>query len=178
MLVDENKFSVECFKVFHRIECWGFIIREKKKPRRIDKERITHYDIPAVFYERLKEGEDYVMRTGEVIKNEEVTISASLPRSYAFCADTIYNECLAEKLKDVTLLYHETTYLKELEGRAAARFHSTTTQAANIALRANAKKLLIGHFSSKYETLDEFLNETMEIFPETQLAIEGSTYLI
>lgn len=178
VLVDENKFSVECFKVFHRIECWGFIIREKKKPRRIDKERITHYDIPAVFYERLKEGEDYATRTGEVIKNEDVTIPATPPRSYAFCGDTIYNECLAEKLKDVSLLYHETTYLKELETRAAARFHSTTTQAANIALRANAKRLLIGHFSSKYETLDEFLNEAMEIFPETQLAVEGSTYLL
>jgi len=178
VLVDENKFQVESFKVFHRIECWGFIIREKKKPRRIDKERIIHYDIPAVFYERLKEGEDYVTRTGDIIKNEDITIAATPPRSYAFCGDTIYNECLAEKLKDVSLLYHETTYLKDLESRAAARFHSTTTQAANIALRANAKRLLIGHFSSKYETLDEFLNEAMEIFPETQLAIEGSTYLL
>ena len=76
------------------------------------------------------------------------------------------------------MVYHETTYLKDLESRAASRFHSTTTQAANIALRANAKKLLIGHFSSKYETLDEFLIETIEVFPETQLAIEGVTYFV
>ena len=178
VLIDENKYTVECFKVFHRIECWGFIIREKKKPRKIDKDKILQYDIPAIFYEKLKEGEDYIKRSGEIIKNEDVTIAASPARSYAFCADTIYNESITEKLKDVTLLYHETTYLKNLESRAASRFHSTTTQAANIALRANAKKLLIGHFSSKYETLDEFLTETMEIFPETQLAIEGVTYFV
>ncbi len=178
VIVDENKFSVECFKVYHRIECWGFIIREKKKPRRIDKDKIVHYDIPPLFYEKLKEGEDYITESGEVIKNETVTIPATPPRSYAFCGDTIYNKNIVNKLNDVTMVYHETTYLKDLEERAAIRFHSTTTQAANIALLAKAKKLLIGHFSSKYELLDDFLIETMEVFPDTQLAIEGATYLL
>ncbi len=178
VIVDENKFSVECFKVYHRIECWGFIIREKKKPRRIDKDKIIHYDIPPLYYEKLKEGEDYITESGEVIKNETVTIPATPPRSYAFCGDTIYNENIVNKLNEATMLYHETTYLKDLEERAASRFHSTTTQAANIALLAKAKKLLIGHFSSKYELLDDFLDETMEVFPDTQLAIEGATYLL
>jgi ribonuclease Z len=178
VIVDENKFSVECFKVYHRIECWGFIIREKKKPRRIDKDKIIHYDIPPLYYEKLKEGEDYITESGEVIKNETVTIPATPPRSYAFCGDTIYNENIVNKLSEATMLYHETTYLKDLEERAASRFHSTTTQAANIALLAKAKKLLIGHFSSKYELLDDFLDETMEVFPDTQLAIEGATYLL
>ncbi|HXL54634.1 MAG TPA: ribonuclease Z [Chitinophagaceae bacterium] len=178
VIVDENKFSVECFKVYHRIECWGFIIREKKKPRRIHKDKIIHYDIPPLYYEKLKEGEDYITESGEVIKNETVTIPATLPRSYAFCGDTIYNENIVNKLSEATMLYHETTYLKDLEERAASRFHSTTTQAANIALLAKAKKLLIGHFSSKYELLDDFLDETMEVFPDTQLAIEGATYLL
>jgi ribonuclease Z len=178
VLLDENKFVVECFKVFHRIECWGFIIREKKKPRKIDKERILQYDIPAVFYERLKSGEDYATKSGKVIKNDEVTVAASPPKSYAYCADTLYNECLAEKLKNITVLYHETTYLKELETRAISRFHSTTVQAADSAQRANAGRLLIGHFSSKYETLDEFLNETQAIFPRTELALEGVTYYV
>jgi ribonuclease Z len=178
VIVDDVKFSVECFKVYHRIECWGFIIREKKKPRKIDKEKIIHYDIPTIVYEKLKAGEDYTAETGEVVKSEDVTIPAPLPRSYAYCADTIYNEGIAEKLKDVTLLYHETTYLKDLEERAKSRFHSTTIQAAKIALLANAKNLLIGHFSSKYETLDEFLLEASELFPSTQLALEGCTYLL
>ncbi len=178
VIINEDKFCVECFRVYHRIECWGFVIREKKKPRKIDIDRIVHYNIPPVDYEKLKQGEDYITESGEVIKNETVTIPASPAKSYAFCADTIYNENIVNKLRDITLLYHETTYLKNLEERAAVRFHSTTTQAANIASLAKAKKLLIGHFSSKYELLDNFLLETMEVFPDTQLAIEGATYLL
>ena len=177
-IIDDDKFSVECFRVYHRIECWGFIIREKKKPRKIDIDRIVHYNIPAVDYEKLKQGEDYITENGEVIKNETVTVPALPPKSYAFCGDTIYNEKIVHKLSNVTMIYHETTYLKNLEERAASRFHSTTTQAANIALLANVKKLLIGHFSSKYELLDDFLLESMEVFPDTQLAIEGATYIL
>jgi ribonuclease Z len=178
LIVDNDKFSVECFNVYHRIQCWAFIIREKRKPRRIDKERIGSYNIPPSFFEKLKTGEDYLSEDGGVIKNEDVTIANSPSRSYAFCADTKYEESIANHLQNVTVLYHETTYLKDLEERAASRFHSTTTQAARIALLANVKKLLIGHFSSKYETLEEFLTETTAIFPNTQLALEGVTYFV
>ncbi|HRI20643.1 MAG TPA: ribonuclease Z [Panacibacter sp.] len=178
LIVDEDKFSVECFKVYHRIDCWGFIIREKKKPRKIDKATILNYEIPATFYEKLKDGEDYATLNGELIKNETVTIPNTPNRSYGFCADTIYDESICTHLKNINLLYHETTYLKDLEDRAASRFHSTTVQAGNIALLANAKGLLIGHFSSKYEKLDDFLTETSEVFPDTLLAIEGVTYII
>ena len=96
----------------------------------------------------------------------------------AFCADTIYDERLAEKIKAVDLLYHETTYLKDLHERAATRFHSTTIQAGAIAKKAGVKKLLIGHFSSKYESLDAFLAETTEVFENTELALEGVCYKI
>lgn len=178
VLIDHPKFSVSCFATRHRIPCWGFIIREKKKPRKIDKDKITAYQIPAAYYERLKEGLDYETRSGEIIKNEWVTRPGIPPKSYAFCADTIYDESIADKTKDVSLLYHETTYLKDLEEMAAARYHSTTLQAAAIAQKANASKLLIGHFSSKYETLETFLEETIQAFPNTQLAIEGVTYYV
>lgn len=177
-IVDDAKFSVECFKVFHRIECWGFVIREKKPLRKIDKEKTSPYKIPAAYYERIKMGEDFITSTGERILNDALTIPNSPPRSYAFCADTMYHEMIAERAKEVTLLYHETTYLHELEVRAFSRFHSTTVQAAQIAIKANAKRLLIGHFSSKYEQLDHFLEETSEVFPFTELAIEGVTYRI
>ena len=178
VIAEDEKFSVEAFKVFHRIDCWGFVIREKKKPRKIDVERISGKNIPAIFYDRLKNGEDYVTKTGEIISNESVTIANTPSRSYAFSGDTIYNEAICKNVKDVTLLYHEATFLKDQEERAASRFHSTTIQAAKIAQTANAKRLLIGHFSSKYETLDAFLTETSEVFPQTQLAIEGVTYII
>lgn len=178
MLVDDRKFSVECFSTRHRIACWGFIMREKKKPRKINKAVINQYDIPAAFYDRLKEGEDYTTKEGTVIRNDAVTIPSARPRSYAFAADTVYEESIAQKVQGVTMLYHEATYLKDQEERAAARFHSTTIQAASIAKQAGVEKLLLGHFSSKYEVLDPFLEEASAVFPNTQLAIEGTTYTV
>jgi ribonuclease Z len=178
LLVDDKKFTVECFATKHRIECWGFIIREKKKPRKISKDEVVKTDIPAAFYERLKEGADYTTKDGIVIKNESVTTTATPPKSYAFAADTSYCEDVAEKVKGVTMLYHEATYLKDQEQRATDRFHSTTIQAATIAKMAGVEKLLLGHFSSKYEQLDAFLTEAQEIFAGTQLAIEGATYTV
>jgi len=178
MIADGNKMTVECFAVKHRIPCWGFIFREKKNPRKLNPERAKIYEIPAAFYERLQQGEDYVTKKGTIVPNEEVTTEAPKPKSYAYCADTIYDESIAEKVTGVDLLYHETTYLKDLHERAAARFHSTTIQAAAIAEKADVKKLLIGHFSSKYEELDEFLQETTEVFKQTELAIQGCCYII
>jgi ribonuclease Z len=178
LIVDGNKMTVECFTVKHRINCWGFLFREKKKPRKLNAERAKIYEIPAAFYENLQLGEDYVTKKGTIVPNEEVTTAGAKPKSYAYCADTIYDESLAEKVKDVDLLYHETTYLKDLHERAAARFHSTTVQAGAIAKKAGAKKLLIGHFSSKYETLDAFLEETKEVFDNTELALQGCCYVI
>ena len=178
VIVDDKKIMVECFKVLHRIECWGFLFREKKNPRKVNAERAVIYEIPAAFYDKLQQGQDYVNKKGTIVPNEEVTIAASKPKSYAYCADTIYDETLAIKIKEVDLLYHETTYLKHLHERAALRFHSTTHQAASIAKLGNVKRLLIGHFSSKYETLEEFLPEACEVFENTELALEGTCYKI
>ncbi|MDQ6814683.1 MAG: ribonuclease Z [Bacteroidota bacterium] len=178
VLIDEPRFSVETFHVYHRIQCWGFVFREKKKPRKINKDTIGSFRLTAGQFEQLKMSEDVITNTGEVVANEAVTIANTPAKSYAYCADTVYNPLVAEKVKGVTLLYHETTYLKDLEERALQRFHSTTHQAADIAIRANASNLLIGHFSSKYEELDDFLLEARNIFPATNLAIEGVTYRI
>ncbi len=177
-ILDNPKFSVEAFPTQHRIPCFGYIIREKRNPRRIHKEKVVAYNIPAAFYDQLKQGADYVTKDGTVIQNELVTLPNLAPRSYAFCADTIYDEQIAETVRGVNLLYHETTYLADQAERAASRFHTTTAQAAAIASKAGAEKLLIGHFSSKYETLDAFLAETKQFFPQTQLATEGTTFLI
>jgi ribonuclease Z len=178
LILDGNKMTVECFKVQHRIDCWGFLFRQKKNPRKLDAERAKIYEIPSAFYEKLQRGEDYITKKGTIVPNEEVTTAATKPKSYAYCADTIYDESLAEKVKGVDLLYHETTYLKDLQERAAARYHSTTVQAASVAKKAEVKKLLIGHFSSKYENLDDFLTETSDIFKNTDLAIQGMCYII
>ncbi len=178
ILVDNSKFSVECFSTQHRVECYGFIIREKKVPRKIDRDKAVQFEIPTAYYENLKLGKDYQTKDGRIINNELVTTANSPAKSYAYCADTIYDETLADKAKEVDVMYHETTYLKDLHERAALRFHSTTVQAATIASKANAKRLLIGHFSSKYEQLNEFLAEAKEVFPNTDLAIEGVSFRI
>lgn len=175
---DGKKISVDCFKVNHRIACWGFIFREKKKLRSIDPERVRSYEIPASYYGALQNGADYSNKKGTIIPNEELTTAAAPARSYAYCADTAYDESIVAKVKNVDLLYHETTYLKDLHLRALERFHSTTEQAGNIAAMADVKKLLIGHFSSKYESLDEFLTETVAVFPNTELALQGTCYKI
>jgi ribonuclease Z len=177
-LVDEEKFRVKCFRTNHRIECYGFSFHEKKKPRKLNPEKAREYGIPTAFYERLKNGEDYTTKDGELVKNEWVTGPGTDPRTYAYCADTKYDETIIPHIANADLIYHETTYLDALKERAAARFHSTTREAALIAKKAGVKKLLIGHFSSKYDTLEEFEAEAREVFLNTELAVEGVTYNI
>jgi ribonuclease Z len=177
ILFEDKKFSVECFKVNHRIECWGFLFREKKNLRKIILEQLKKYNVPNPFYEILLRGEDYVNEKNELIKNETLTTAVEPPKSYAYCADTAFYEPIAEKIKGVDLVYHESTYLSDLEKKAADRFHSTSKQAATIAKKAGANKLLLGHFSSMYDTLEKFKEEACEIFSNTEIAEEGTCYL-
>ena len=175
-LVHTDKFRVSCFSVKHRIPCWGFKFEQVKSPRRINPEKAKSHQVPASFFDRLKSGEDYLAPDGTIVGNALVTEPAPKAKSYAFCAATIYDEELIEKVTAVDLLYHEPPYLKELGDRAAARFHATTFQAAMIAKKARVNRLLIGHFSSKYDKLEIFEQEAREIFPNTDLALEGATY--
>ncbi|HEX5023735.1 MAG TPA: ribonuclease Z [Agriterribacter sp.] len=178
ILVDEKKITVSCFAVNHRVTCWGFLFKEKHKPLKLIPEKLQQYAIPSSFYQRLKMGEDYISKEGKHIKNEWVTQPVDAQQSYAYCADTAYNETIAEKCKAASLLYHEATYLDDQKEKAASRTHSTAREAATIATKAGVDKLLIGHFSSRYETLDEFLTEAQSVFLNTDLAIEGATYII
>ncbi|HMJ45740.1 MAG TPA: ribonuclease Z, partial [Ferruginibacter sp.] len=178
IIANDKKITVESFRVNHRIDCWGFLFRERKNPRSIVAEKVKAFDIPASFYEQLQKGHDFIHKKGFIVPNGEVTIPATAARSYAYCADTLYDESIVPKISGTDLLYHETTYLKDLHERAMARFHCTTVQAGEIAKLACVKRLLIGHFSSKYESLDEFLIETKEVFENTELAIEGVCYKI
>lgn len=177
IILDEKKIRVSCFSVTHRIECWGFLFTEKKNSKKILPEEVKKYNIPTSFYESLHQGLDYVSDT-QTILNSLLTIPSTPPKSYAYCADTLFDEALPEKILNVDLIYHETTYLHALQKRAAARFHSTSKEAATIAKNCGAKRLLIGHFSSMYESLSEFIVEATEIFKDTELALEGMCYLI
>lgn len=175
-LVDNDKITIKCFRTNHRIECYGFSFTEKKLPRKLAAEKAKEMEIPSSFYQRLEKGEDYTRKDGTVINNELVTIAAEPGKRYAFCADTKYDESLLPHIAGFDMIYHETTYLDNLRERAEIRFHSTTKQAALMAKKAGVKKLLIGHFSSKYDTLEEFELEAREVFADTYLALEGVCY--
>ena len=178
VIVKQEKFTVSCFNVSHRIPCWGFRFNQVKPPRRILPALAMSAGVPTAFFDRLKQGEDYTSPTGDVIKNSSVTAAAVPPVSYAYSADTMFDERIIPHVAGASLLYHETTYLRDLNERALKRFHSTTDQAATIARHAGVGKLIIGHFSSKYEKLDEFEKEAREIFPNTELALEGVSYRV
>ena len=178
ILLENEKVTVKCFRTNHRIECYGFVFTERKNLRKIVPEKARAIGIPFTFYDKLKDGEDYTTTDGRLIRNEEVTVPATKPAVYAFCADTKYDESIIPHIQNADMIYHETTYLDNLREKADARFHSTTRQAALIAQKAGVKKLLIGHFSSKYDTLEEFEKEAREVFLNTELAMEGVAYQV
>lgn len=177
-LLQLDDVDVRCFRTDHRIECYGFVFSEVRNPRRLDIEKVKAQNIPVSFYSSLQSGKDFVDQAGNLIKNEALTIAAPNPKVYAFCADTRYDEGILPHIKNADMIYHETTYHDALAEMATARFHATTRQAGKIAKLAGVKKLLIGHFSSKYDTLEEFETETREVFPNTDLALEGVSYLL
>ena len=178
VIKEGNKVIVECFRVQHRIECWGFLFSEKKNLRKIEPAKVKEYNIPSSFYENLHRGEDYITEKSQLIKNDLLTSAVSPPKTYAYCADSVYDEQLINKVKGVSMLYHEATYLYSLQEKASSRFHSTSIDAATIAKKAGAKRLLIGHFSSMYENLDAFKTEACSVFENTDLAVEGCSYII
>ena len=178
LLTENEQYAVSCFPVNHRIPCHGFLIEQKTRGRKLLIDKCREHEIPAYFYDRLKLGEDYETKDGNIIKNEWVTIEGPSPKKYAYCADTIYTESFLPYIQGVDTIYHECTYLEDDVAKAEARFHSTAKQAAQIAKLANAKQLLLGHYSSKYRDLDAFRAEASEIFPNVQATIEGTEYEI
>jgi ribonuclease Z len=178
VLVNNERIKISCFRTAHRIECYGFLFEEKEGKRKLQIEKVRKLNIPVSFYSSLQSGLDYITPRGQLIPNQDVTLPASRGRKYAFCADTRYDESLIPYIYGADMIYHETTYLDNMRDRAFERFHATTKQAAELARKAMVQKLLIGHFSSKYSTLDAFAAEAREVFPNTELAIEGQTYEI
>jgi ribonuclease Z len=170
---------VETIVLKHRIECLGFIFKEKPRERKINKEKFHALDIPVELIPEIKKGMDVLdEKTGERILNKDITIDPLRPRAYAYCCDTAFNPEMAAQIKGVDLLYHDCTFDAAGEQRAADTYHSTTLQAAQMASLAAVNKLMIGHFSSKYDDLRPLLDEAKTVFENSILAIEGRTILI
>ena len=173
VILEDNNIKVSNLILDHSIKCCGFLFEEKKSKRKIIKHEVEKYNVPFDKMNSLKDGADWINPNGDIISNSVLTSSNSSPNRYAFCSDTRYNESLIEKINEVDLLYHETTFMKDLEDRAEKTGHSTTLQAATIAHKAKVKRLLIGHYSQRYKNLDDLLDETKEIFSNTYLSSAG-----
>ncbi|MBC7864725.1 MAG: ribonuclease Z [Bacteroidia bacterium] len=178
LIFEDEKVEVSSFPLDHRIDCTGFLFREKKLPRNIIKEKLLKKNISVAEIHKLKLGFDALDEDGNPVKNSELTTDPPTPRSYAYCSDTRYNERIIEFINGVDLLYHESTFLNDMQERAVKTRHSTAQEAATIAKKAAVKKLLLGHFSSRYEDETEFLKEAVPVFENTLLASEGVIFSV
>lgn len=173
VIYDDRSVSVETIPLRHRVPCCGFLFREKPTPNHIRRDMIDFYQIPIYLINRIKNGEDYVLEDGTVIPNTRLTTPSDPPRSYAYCSDTCYLPRICEQIKGCDLLFHEATFAAADAKRAKETFHTTAPQAAEIAKMAQVKKLVIGHYSARYEDESILLKEASEIFPQTILAQEN-----
>ena len=177
-IFEDDSLELYSFPLKHRIPCWGFKLIEKKQPRKMLKDVINKHNIPFDLINSIKLGQDFTTNNGELIPNKKLTISSHVPRSYAYCSDTKYFEKLSDYVRNVDILYHESTFHSLLSNRANSTFHSTSQDAANVALKGNVKKLLLGHFSSRYRDLDLLKHDAERIFKNVDIAIEGKTWKI
>lgn len=170
---EDRSVTVYSIPLQHRIPCCGYLFAEKATPNHIRREMIDFYQIPLYELNRIKNGADYQLPDGTLIPNERLTTPSEAPRKYAYCSDTIFNPEIIEQIKGVDLLFHEATFAESELARAKETFHTTASQAGKIALEAQVKQLIIGHFSARYEDESILLNEAQSIFPHTILAKEN-----
>ena len=176
VVYEDRSLTVETIPLQHRIDCCGYLFREKPILPHIRRDMIDFYKIPISQINNIKAGADWVTAEGEVIANSRLTTPAEPARSYAYCSDTRYIKTLYELVKGVSTLYHESTYSAEDAERARLYWHSTSQDAAKVARDASVGKLLLGHFSARYNNESQLLEEAKEIFPNSYLTREGATF--
>ncbi|MFT7030346.1 MAG: ribonuclease Z [Marinoscillum sp.] len=178
IVFEDDKMVVTTIPLNHRVPCSGYLFREKPKLRGINKQ-VVDIKLTPIQANKLRNGEDLLDDEGNLIyKNELATFHPKNPYSYAFCSDTKPIPELAERLKNIDLLYHEATFMDDMSERAASTYHSTAKQAASLAKAANVRQLLLGHFSTRYRDLRPLLKEAQSEFPESYLAEEGKNFVI
>lgn len=178
VIMEDDDLIVKSIVMNHRIPCTGFLFREKERPRKLIISKMQQHNIPFSQFTRIKNGEDYVDDFGNPVSNSELTIPAERPKTYAFCSDTIYDESIINEVEGADLLYHESTFMHSMLQRAQTTYHTTSLQAAQIAAKAAAKKLLLGHFSARYKDLGPLLAEARTVFQNTELALEGNKFIV
>ena len=170
---EDPSLCVRSLPLSHRIPTMGFLFEERCAARHLDKPAVDFYQVPRCCYPAILLGESYTAQDGSIIPNNRLTKPGRVPRRYAYCSDTEYFPNLIEQVRGVDLLYHEATFGEDLRARLATTAHSTAREAATIALKAEVKRLLIGHYSSRYTDVTPLLDEARSVFPNTTAAQEG-----
>lgn len=178
LIYENEKFKIFSVPLKHRVPTTGFVILEQNRDKKIIKEKIKLYNIPIHQFQRLKKGLDAEDENGNIIKNELLTENPPPPRKYVYFSDTAPLSQLSDVTMNANMLYHETTFLSEHKQLAEITQHSTTLDASYIAKKMNAQKLIIGHYSSRYENIQPLLAEAQTVFENTELAIEGKRFSI
>lgn len=175
-IFEDDKVEVYTVPLNHRVYTNGFLFKEKANERKLNAAAAEDAKIDIAYYRKLKQGFDVVNTEGDLIKNKTVTSDGKKPLSYAFCSDTMYHEPIIPIIKDVDILYHESTFLNKNEKLAKPTKHSTAAQAATIAQKANVKTLILGHYSTRYDNLTDFKTEANEVFGNVELAEDGKVF--
>lgn len=176
IVFEDEKVIVQTIPLKHRIYTNGFLFLEKIRERKLDLNAVQNYEIDKCYYQNIKNGKDITLEDGRVIENAKLTFDPVPPMSYAFCSDTAYDETIIPVINEVDVLYHEATFLDSEEALAGKTLHSTAKEAATIALKANVKQLVLGHYSTRYENIELFKEQAETIFPNVILADDGKSF--
>lgn len=176
VVYEDEKVIVKTIPLKHRVYTNGYLFQEKIGDRKLNLNAVQNYEIDQCYYQKIKNGKNITLEDGRVIENHKLTFDPIPAKSYAFCSDTVYDESIISIIKDTDVLYHESTFLQSEEHLAEKTMHSTAKQAATIALKANVKQLVLGHYSTRYESIALFKEEAETIFPEVLLADDGKLF--
>lgn len=176
LIFEDDKISVTTIPLDHRVYTNGYLFREKLGKRKLNVTAAEKYGIDKAYYNNIKNGKNITLDNGTIVPNSELTFDPPEPKSYAFCSDTVYDESLAEKIKNVDVLYHESTFLETETDLAVKTKHATAKQAAMVAKNANVKTLVLGHYSTRYKSIALFKEEASTIFNNVLLADDGKTF--
>lgn len=176
LIFEDDKVKVYTIPLKHRVYTNGFLFKEKLGERKLNINAVNEYGIDVCYYQNIKNGKDITLDNGNILPNSELTFDPPRPKSYAFCSDTAYNPEIIPLINNVDAVYHESTFLDKHEGLAKKTGHSTAKQAAEIAKQANVKKLILGHYSTRYDGIEAFKKEAELIFKNVELANDGESF--
>lgn len=176
LIFEDEKILVKTIPLKHRVYTNGFLFQEKTGERQLNIPAIEAHGIEKCYYQNIKKGKDVLLDNGKLIENKEITTEPKATMSYAFCSDTMYNEEIISIIKNVDILYHESTFLESEQNMAQKTMHSTAKEAATIAAKANVKNLILGHYSTRYKDLESFRDEAQTVFSNVLLAEAGKLF--